>query len=59
MTNVTTNISYTLQKTNIIWEFYKIFKFMTEMLEYFMCTIMEEILLKVSFHSAGNVQSVN
>lgn len=32
---------------------------MTEMLEYFMCTIMEEILFKVSFHSAGNVQSVN
>lgn len=59
MTNVTTNTSYTLQKTNNIWEFYKIFKFMTEMLEYFMCTTMEEILLKVSFHSAGNVQSVN
>lgn len=29
---------------------------MTEMLEYFMSTIMEKNLLKVSIHSAGSVQ---
>jgi len=47
---------YTLQQTKNIWEIYEIFMSMTEILEYFVPTIMEEILFKIPFHSAGNIQ---